>query len=153
MHNDNREFDRSADRRRRRDPDRRQRGPSPQALKDALDTVDSHTVPGTPPVSALTTVLDAFSPPFAVGERRVRAVSIRDGDPVHGEKRSDDHVSAYVVELPLAAVDADAFDGASCPSCGGGVAAYKYSTYHHIAGGHTLSCATCETALHSEEWG
>lgn len=137
--------------------DRQQRsdrkGPSRHAIRDALDNVVGHKIPGTPMLSTARLLSEHFGTPFAVETRRVTDIRIQRGDPRHGAKRSDDHVSRYEVELPLGEVGADAFEGVRCPHCGGTDGLYRYHANHHIAGSQTLFCLDCEEVLYSEEWG
>lgn len=135
----------------RRDRDRQ--GPSRQDIADAVKTVAGAKVPGTPRLAALR-VIESLGLPFCVEERRVKEVSITSGDPTHGAKRSDDHLSRYVVELPIAKVSDDAVHGFFCPECDEGERArYRYRATHHIAGGESLWCLSCEEKLYGEEWG
>lgn len=138
---------------RRRSPQAEERGPSPDEVADALETVLTTNVPGTPRVGALRTLTDALETPFSVGTRTVREVSIRRGDPNHGAKRSDDHIGAYEVAAPLSEVSPAAFDGDECPNCMSTTAVYSFGAYHHMAASESLVCETCEQTLHAEEWG
>lgn len=129
------------------------RGPSRRAIKDALDEVADHAIPGTPRAGAVKILRDGVAFPVEVEDRHVTDARIKRGDPQHGAHRSDDHISRYVVETPLAGISNEAVPGSVCPHCGGTDAEYSYRAHHYIAGGEAVECLTCGETLHSEEWG
>lgn len=83
----------------------------------------------------------------------MREIGITRGEPMHGAKRSDDHISSYTLALPIAQIDDDAVPGGVCPECGHDRGEYHYSAYHHISGHEAITCEQCEETLHSEDWG
>lgn len=122
---------------------RRDDSPSREAIDNALEAIETHDIPGTPPVGALKVLQRAVGgTPIEVGDRKVRDFRIQDGDPRHGAKRSDDHVGRYEVEY-----------AEGCDECGHPTLLYKYNAYHHISGGDSIVCPDCEHVHHSEDWG
>ena len=80
--------------------------------------------------------------PYTYGDRTINGVATRSGDPMHGEKRSDDHISFWSVT------------GMTNPplDCGHRHATYKYRAYHHISGSVLLTCEECDHTQIDESW-
>lgn len=129
------------------------RGPTPDEVEKALHKVATHDVPGMPNVHVMRVLQEVHEAEWDVDTRRLVDFGITTGDPQHGAMRSDDHVSRYVLRLPIVEVNDGTFHGTECPECGGEMALYKYQAHHHIAGSESLFCTTCEEELWSEEWG
>lgn len=118
--------------------------PSPDEIREALEHLEGHTVPGTPDVRHLKTLEAAgITAPLEVGYRTIKSYSVTHGKPRHGELRSDDHVSGY-----HAVVRRD------CPECPWRWAEYEYDAYHHISGSESLTCQNpnCEHTYRDETW-
>lgn len=128
------------------------RGPSQEEIADAMDEVFNHSVPGTPRTGASKLVREKFDLPTLVGTRKVKEIKIAHGNPRHGAMRSDDHLSKYEVELPLAEVSNEVVRENAC-SCGCGTALYRYQAHHNIAGSEVILCTRCEETHHEERWG
>lgn len=146
-------LDRTDHREAARDLRRGRRGPSTQRVKDALDAVASHDVPGTPSVGELKVLKHVHDSEWTVENRHVRSFSITKGDPQHGEYRSDDHVGAYELVVPFEEIDRETVPGHECPECGNWKALYKYRATHFIAGSESIFCLRCEAKVWGEEWG
>jgi len=115
--------------------------------------MQDHDVPGTPAVSVVETIQEATGFPFAAGSRMIKSAGITNGRPMHGELRSDTHISQYEIELPLREVDRETVEADECPVCGETRATYQFSVHHNIAGYRSVTCTFCDETHHSEEWG
>lgn len=124
----------------------------PELLEDARDHVATMDLPGTPELRHARFIKAAGLPHWC-GARKVTALSIADGEPRHGEKRSDDHVATFKVRAPLA--DFGNVEARECPTegCFSQNAVYRYSATHYIAGSMSVTCDECDHVYDSEEWG
>ena len=127
--------------------------PTVEELTEAAETIQNHTVPGTPAKGVVETIHRSSELPFGVGTRELKAATITSGRPGHGAMRSDDHVSLYEIELPLREVSNDAVEANECLTCGEQRAVYSYSAHHNISGHEAVECAFCGDVHYSEEWG
>ena len=119
-------------------------GPEPDDLAEALDEIRSGDPTETPSVSAVRTLEAAgINFPLTVGNLRIKAVRVQSGKPMHGEMRSDDHISLYEVEFLE-----------PCPEkeCFSETRTYKYKANHHISGYMKEYCPRCGKVFKSEDW-
>jgi hypothetical protein len=119
-------------------------GPDPDALGEAIGKLATFNLPGTPPVWAVSRYLDAASFPLSVGQRTIKTARITNGEPMHGAKRSDDHISRLKVLFERRE---------PCPECNGTTFLFEYDAHHHMAGSQSLGCRTCDHVVESDEWG
>lgn len=117
-------------------------GPNREEIKVALAEIEETSLPGTPSIGAVRTLLAMTSPPITVGQRTVTRACIQEGRPRHGEMRSDDHISSFEVQYRE-----------ECPECGSLRACYSYDAFHFIAGSESAKCEGCGFVYHHEEWG
>lgn len=122
--------------------DRRYSEPPAEVIESAVEEVRTHDIPGLPPVSAAKLIREHVGLPLEAGDRELVAVRIQEGDPLHGAKRSEDHISSYTIEHEQ-----------ECPECGYGKARYIFTAHHFIAGGERIECPECGYVHHSDEWG
>lgn len=116
--------------------------PNPDEIKDALDDLLKGDTTDLPSVSTTRVLEEAGMIPVSVRDLNVVELSIEHGQPMHGEMRSDDHISDYVVN----------HDG-QCPECDKVARLrYEYHAHHHIAGHYKHSCRDCGHVLEEEEW-
>jgi hypothetical protein len=111
--------------------------------------------PLSPDIRALRAVRETEGLPTAIGDVLVVDASITEGRPEHGALRSDAHLSALEVVVPIAAVRGDGRHEVprGCPECGHTRARYSYSAHHHIAGSAAVTCAVCGHEHDAETWG
>lgn len=114
----------------------------PERVSDATEELIDRKPTSPPPVWAVRVLLNAFgSPPWDFGRRQIRNVKIENGQPQHGELRSDDHVSDYELEFPIR--EWEEGHAMECPECGEQRAVYEYNAYHYISVRWSIVCTTC----------
>lgn len=120
-------------------------GPTPEDIKDALDGVLNILGDELPPIGVVKTLEDArISGPVKVHDREVVDWQITPGSPEHGELRSDDHISKWVVEYHGEEV---------CHNCESTRVRFDYLANHHISGRYSKECAFCGKIHEEEYWG
>jgi len=120
-------------------------GPEPEEIADAFEEFRHGEVTDLPSVNAVRVLEEAsIGFPVTVGYLRILDARITRGEPRHGAKRSDDHISGYEVEYPEKCPEAD---------CHSERTRYKYSANGFEFGYEKTFCPSCETVHDSEEWG
>lgn len=110
-------------------------------IEDALAERDEDGVPDLPRVRTLRTLQEVEPLPWHVEDATITSFEVTHGDPMHGEMRSDDHVSGL-----------SAIVRQECPECGHQWATFQFNAYHHIAGSYALTCRTCDHEHAAEQW-
>lgn len=132
-------------------------GPTEEQIVKAIGHIETLELPGTPTVRHVEVLNDGPGIPLSIGTRRVTTAKITRGDPMHGAKRSNDHIGRFEIIAPLADIDPgeDYENGEipnSCPECGSATGRYEYDAYHYIAGSEAVTCINGH-AIMAEEWG
>lgn len=84
-----------------------------------------------------------IEPPLRIGNKTIQDWEVTEGNPSHGELRSDDHISLWVVENRV-------FE--DCPNCGYNTRTFEYKTHHNIAGGIKFYCPKCHHSYQEDSW-
>lgn len=115
---------------------------SPDAIGDALDTVLRAPLTEEPSVAHARTINRAISLPYTHAETTIHAVSVTEGDPQHGAKRSDAHVGLWDISGHTD----------KTMECGHRRARYKHRANHYISGSVLLSCEECDHDEINKVW-
>lgn len=127
------------------------RGPTDDDISRALLAAAEADIPGAPPVGAAKILCHLAPRERTTGNgRRIETVRITHGDPQHGAKRSDDHISRYDIVAPLEQVHHSPDE---CPECDSQSARYVSHAKHYLAGYEVIECARCEHEIWGESWG
>jgi len=119
--------------------------PGPEQIAEALSEL-SDCRDSTPSISALRTLESAgISPTIEVGNSIIKSWNIEEGNPGHGEMRSDTHVSSWHVVWDTLRNE--------CEDCSSTWREHQFDSYHHISGSYETKCQICGNVFESEDWG
>jgi len=123
--------------------------------QEAKQWINDHADPTDAPPAWVVKELLSLGLPYEGRNYRVKDADWTHGDPQHGAKRSDDHVSLWEVVGPLSKMERDIDGGIpdACPECGGTTGLYRERSHHHIAGSEAAFCVKCEAKVWGRDWG
>jgi hypothetical protein len=108
-------------------------------FSDATEEAPFPQVPDARTIRALTR-FEEF--PLRADGVTVTDATVANGQPSHGEMRSDDHVSSLRAVFDL-----------DCRECGHPRAEYQLHRYHNIAGHDSTTCRACGYVHDRRDWG
>lgn len=117
-------------------------GASPETIQDALETALTTDLTKEIPTRFATVIERHVTLPYTHDGRTINEVATRSGEPMHGAKRSDRHISYWSVT------------GKTNPplDCGHRRATYEHQAYHYISGSVLLTCEKCDHTQLDDSW-